>query len=230
MGNLLLVPRIDYHAEEILMPVANKYPQKAIHFFYKRVENKEKNKDDFNYDAIPFDLHNLNEPLQKQAKVVIADIIKWYSQKTGRFEWEASHLIQAIFPAFNKELEKELIRLIKSRKEKDAKIVLSILRAYRGEPFLHNICKHFVKHSPYVEKFQSSLFIALSQTGVVSGEYGFVNAYKQKLEEVQSWKKDGSKAVRSFVKEYEDDLNKQIAFEQKRADEDIELRKREYGE
>jgi len=51
----------------------------------------------------------------------------------------------------------------------------------------------------------SSLFIALSQTGVVSGENGFVNAYKQKLEEVQSWKKDGSKAVRSFVKEYEDE-------------------------
>ncbi|MBI4680866.1 MAG: hypothetical protein HY753_06610 [Nitrospirae bacterium] len=230
MENLLLVPRIDYHVEEILMPVANKYPQKAIHFFYKRVENKEKNKDDFSYDAIPFDLHNINEPLQKQAKVVIADIIKWYSQKIGRFEWEASHLIQAIFPAFNKELEKELIKLIKSKKEKNIKIVLSILRAYQGDPFLHNVCKNIVRHSPYVGKFKSSLFIILSQTGIVSGEDGFVNAYKQKLEDVQSWKKERSKAIRSFIKEYEDNLNKRILEEQKRADEDLKLRKREFGE
>ena len=94
---------------------------------------------------------------------------------------------------------------------------------------MHSVCKNFVKRSPHVEKFKSSLFIALSQTGVVSGEYGFVNAYKQKLEEIQSWKKDKSKAIKSFLKEYEDYLNKRIASEQKRADEDLELRKREFG-
>ncbi|HDH05247.1 MAG TPA: hypothetical protein ENH01_05975 [Nitrospirae bacterium] len=229
LENLILITRVDYHVETVLVPVAARYPKKVINFFSKRVAEQTKRMNDFSYDAIPFDLHKINEPLQKHVKVVINEIIKWYSQKTGRFEWEASHLIQAIFPTFNKEVEKELIRLIKSKKEKNAKIVLSILRAYKGEPFLHNVCKNFVRHSPYMEKFKGSLFNALSQTGVVSGEYGFMNAYKQKLEEVQLWKKDRSKAIKAFIKEYEVYLNKQIAFEQKRADEDIELRKREYG-
>jgi ppGpp synthetase/RelA/SpoT-type nucleotidyltranferase len=230
LKNLILIPRVDYHVETVLFPVTEKYPKKVIGFFYNRVKKKADNPDDFSYDAIPFDLHKINEPLQKHAKVVLNKIIKWYSEKTGRFEWEASHLIQAIFPSLNTELEKELIRLIKSKNEKNAKIVLSILKAYKGEPFLHNVCKNFVRHSPYVKKFKDSLFIMLSQTGVVSGEYGFVNAYKQKLEEVQPWKKDRSRAIKAFLKEYEDYLNKQIAFAQKRAGEDIELRKREYGE
>jgi hypothetical protein len=227
--NLILIPRVDYHVEAVLMPVATKYPQKIINFFRKRVVGKTKKENNFSYDAIPFDLHKINESLQKHTKVVVNEIIKWYSQKTGRFEWEASHLIQAIFPSFNKDLETELIKLIKSKKEKKAKIVLSILRAYKGESFIHNVCKNFIMHSPYVEKFKDSLFIALSQTGVVSGEYGFANAYKQRLEEVQPWKKDRNKAIKAFINEYEDYLNKQIVFERKRADEDIELRKREYG-
>lgn len=230
LENLILVSRVDYHVETVLLPVAEKYPKKVIYFFLsKRVAEKTKRKNDYGYDAIPFDLHKINESLQKHAKVVVSEIIKWYSKETGRFEWEASHLIQAIFPAFNKELETELIRLIKSEKEKNAKIVISILRAYKGEPFIHNVCKSFIKHSPYVEKFKNSLFITLSQTGVVSGECGFTNAYRQKLEEVQPWEKDRNKAVKAFINEYEDYLNKQIVFEQKRADEDIELRKREYG-
>ncbi len=227
--NLILIPRVDYHVEAILMPVAVKYPNKVINFFNKRVVERTKKENDFRYDAIPFDLHKINEPLQKHATVVISEIIKWYSQKQARFEWEASHLIRAIFPLFNKVLDKELIRLIKSKKEKNAEIVLSILRAYKGESFLHNVCKNFVKQSPYVKEFKDSLFNALSQTGVVSGEYGFVNTYKQKLEKIQSWKKDKSKVIKLFIKEYEDYLNKIIVYEQKRADEDLELRKREFG-
>ncbi len=67
--------------------------------------------------------------------------------------------------------------------------------------------------------------------GVGGGESwgSSLSRYKQKLEEIQSWKKDKSKAIKSFLKEYEDYLNKRIASEQKRADEDLELRKREFG-
>ena len=65
--------------------------------------------------------------------------------------------------------------------------------------------------------------------GVVSGEDGFVRGYKKKREAIQSWKKDKSKMIQSFVKKYETHLDRQISYEQKRADENIELRKREFG-
>jgi beta-lactamase class D len=64
--------------------------------------------------------------------------------------------------------------------------------------------------------------------GVVSGEYGFVKGFEKKKEEIQSWKKDKNKAIQLFVKKYEEYLDKRISYEKKQADENIELRKRQF--
>jgi len=64
--------------------------------------------------------------------------------------------------------------------------------------------------------------------GAVWGEYGFVEGFKKKKEEIKIWKKDKNKVIQLFVKEYEDHLEKRISFEKKQADEVIELRKRRF--
>jgi len=64
--------------------------------------------------------------------------------------------------------------------------------------------------------------------GAVSGEYGFVEGFEKKKEEIQSWGKDKNKAIQLFVKKYEDFLDIRILYEKKQADEDIELRKRRF--
>jgi len=233
LENLLLIPRIDYQVEEILMPIAEKYPQKVINFFYKRVSIQAEKKGEDHYDAIPFDLHKVNKPLGKNAKIIVPEILKWFTKKVWLFYWEGSHLLQAIFPTFDKFLEDKLIRLIKSKNNKRIKITFSILRAYKGEGFLHNVCKELIKeyskNNKDGDKYNKEMFIILSQMGTVSGDYGFVEGYKKKKAAVQRWKKDKSSVIKSFVKKYEDYLDKQILYEQKRADEDIELRKREFN-
>ena len=125
-------------------------------------------------------------------------------------------------------LEEELIKLIKSKNEKNIKIVFNILRAYKGEEFLHKVCKEWIKEYPKNDDYHKEIFIVLSQMGVVSGEYGFVEGFKKKKEEIQSWKIDKNKAIQLFVKEYEDYLDKRILYEKKQADEGIELRKRRF--
>lgn len=227
LDSLIYAPNIDYHAEEILSPIANKYPKRLIQFFRERVSKRLHKQEGERYDAIPFSLHIINKPLQKHANIVVQTIVSWFAEKDWLFQWEASHLLQAIFPAFDKSLENEMISLVKRGGDKNAKIVISVLRAYKGEPFLHGVCKEFIKkyHS---DKYVKEMFIVLSQTGVVSGEYGFVEAYKAKRQEVQDWKKDKNKTIRFFVKKYKTYLDKRIAYEQKRADEDVELRKREF--
>ena len=72
------------------------------------------------------------------------------------------------------------------------------------------------------------MFDVLSRMGVVSGVYGYVEGYKNKKWIIQSWKKEKSQAIRSFVKEYEKYLDKKILYEKKRADEITEMRKREF--
>ena len=72
------------------------------------------------------------------------------------------------------------------------------------------------------------MFIILSQTGVVSGEYGFVEAYKAKRQEIQDWKKDKNKTILSFVKKYETYLDRESHTNGNAPDEDVEMRKREF--
>ena len=72
--------------------------------------------------------------------------------------------------------------------------------------------------------------IILDSTGVVSGEFGMRQAYQRKKEEVSSWLKDEREKVSSFAERYTRTLDRQIAAEQRRAEEGLEMRKREYGE
>jgi len=229
LKNLLLVPDIKYSVEEILTPIAEKYPKKIISFFYKRFLVKKNKKHEDYYDAIPYSLHEVNKPLNENAEIIIPEILKWFNKKDYSLYWEGIPLIQAIFPTFDKVLEKELIKLIKSKNNKKVTIVLNILQAYEGEDFLHNVCKELIKEYPKNEDYRKEIFIVLSQMGGVSGEYGFVKGLKKKKKEIQSWKKDKNKVIQVFVKRYEAFLDKRILYEKKQADEVIELRKRRFG-
>ena len=104
---------------------------------------------------------------------------------------------------------------------------------YEGQVFLREVVREFVKayhDKKEFHEYKRRLFNALSRTGVVTGEYGFVNAYKHKKDEIKVWQKEADTVVKEFAKEYETYLNKLIAQEQKRADEEIELMKREFDD
>ncbi len=228
LESLLIAQSIDYHLEEILSVVAQNSPRELVGFFRKRMKIQAKKKREERYDAIPFDLHELNKPLSQNAKVVVEEILKWFKKENWLFYWEGGHFLQAIFPAFHQELEEQLIKLLRSKNKNKAKIVLYILRSYKGETFLHNVCKEFIKQYSQSKKYKQKLFIVLSQVGVVSGEYGFVEGYERKKQEIQEWKKDKNRVIKNFAQEYENYLSKRIDYEKKRADEDIEIRKREF--
>lgn len=228
LESLLIAQSIDYHLEEILSVVAQNSPRELVGFFRERMKIQAKKKREERYDAIPFDLHELNKPLSQNAKVVVEEILKWFKKENWLFYWEGGHFLQAIFPAFHQELEEQLIKLLRSKNKNKAKIVLYILRSYKGETFLHNVCKEFIKQYSQSKKYKQKLFIVLSQVGVVSGEYGFVEGYERKKQEIQEWKKDKNRVIKNFAQEYENYLSKRIDYEKKRADEDIEIRKREF--
>lgn len=229
LDSLLIVPNIDCHLEEILSVFAKNSPKDLVGFFYERVKIQAKKKrEERYYDAIPFYLNKLNKSLSQNAKDVIEEILKWFKKKDWLFYWEGGHFLRAIFPAFHQELEVQLIKLLRSRSKNKEKIILCILRSYKGEIFLHGICKEFIKQYPKSKTYKQELFLVLSQMGVVSGEYGFVEGYERKKQEIQEWKKDKSKVIKKFAQEYENYLSEQIDYEKKRADEDIEIRKREF--
>lgn len=68
----------------------------------------------------------------------------------------------------------------------------------------------------------------MDATGVVSGHFGFVEAYKGKKDLLNSWLEDDRPNVKKFAEDYIRNLDKQISAEQRRSMEDKHLRERNY--
>jgi hypothetical protein len=68
----------------------------------------------------------------------------------------------------------------------------------------------------------------LSQTGAVSGEYGFAEAYEKKREDLKSWPHDNKNEFKKFIGECDTYLEKLAVHARKEATVDIELRKRRF--
>jgi hypothetical protein len=70
-----------------------------------------------------------------------------------------------------------------------------------------------------------SIEVALMSTGVVSGEFGMVDAYRQKKDAVATWLEDPRPKVRTFAERYRRMLDNRIATEQEDAERRRALRK-----
>lgn len=238
LENLLWLPNIDYHAEAILKPTAENYPLKVLEFFHTRIGfqlRERKTKTARTYDAIPFQFHKLGQSLRNHEDLVIPKLLEWYKdtpKEDGWFyRWEISHFIKIVFPAFTKTLERHFIMEIEARGVDSISDVMSLLREYTGKSFLWGLCKAIITKVAFDEKYtdiKTHLFALLSQTGVVSGEYGFAEAYDKKRQDLKSWDHEGVPAFKEFLEEYNRYLHDLVVQARKKADEDIELRKRRF--
>lgn len=229
LDNLYWLDKIDHEAEEILAKIANFSPQLVIRFFCNRLE-REKAEGRSRFDAVPFSFHELSKPLSKIADSAVDIVFETFDGNYGMFIHRGAKLLQNIFPNFSKEFENKLIRLVRDGEENKHRFVMAILRNYEGQVFLHSVCKELVKALPSGSRLRNEIYFILHSTGVVSGEYGFVEAYKRKILEVTPWLEDKNENIRAFAKDYISNLEKEIQIEKKRADEDIILRKYQYGE
>jgi hypothetical protein len=226
LNAIVFVDRVEFQTEEILKPIAEAYPELVLELFRKRIERRSAQHD---YQAIPFDFHSLMEPLGKHSQLVVDTVRSWYDANDGLFQYRGARLIAIIYPHFDPGLEKELIRLVQTGERSDAHFVLSILRNYEGQPFLHTVCREIVSRHHANKELVNEVAIALILTGVVHGEYGMAEAYAQKVVEIEYWLKDDDSNVRDFAQSHIEDLRLSEQHERERASEEIELRKHRYG-
>jgi hypothetical protein len=229
LDNLFWLNEIDYQAEEVLCKIAEKSPDLVIKFFCNRI-SKEKTGDILEkFRAIPFSFHKLSEPLSK-IPVEAVDIIRsQYDGNYGMFIYRGALLLKNIFPQLGDGIEQKLIEVVRTGSQDDILFVLAVLRNYEGQEFLHPICKEIVSILPDESDLLIEVKVALQSAGVVCGERGFVETYQKKICEIKPWLSDDNQKLRQFAEEYISGLEKQIEYENQRVDEDIVLRKHQYG-
>jgi hypothetical protein len=228
LENLALCARIDHDEEQILRPIAEKFPRSVWRFLNTRLDRDAGKKSGERYEAIPYELRELAKPLSRDAVFAVDTVRSWYSSDQMLFQFRGGKVLHNVFPGFSAELEAKLISIVQKGTDEAINFVLAILRTYQGEIFLHSVCKEVVNGLRDDDRRLSEIEVILESTGGVSGQFGFVEAYQRKKDEVSSWLSDSRPKVRAFAEKYQRTLDRTIASEQRRSEADYELRKREW--
>jgi len=230
LDNLIARERVDFHAEAVLQRIAAKHPRPVWNFFKARMDREDCDDSGTRYEAVPYGMEELRKPLAKDAQLAIEMVRSWYSPGDHLFTYTGGRLLHDVFPQFTNEFEAALSKLVRSACTGDVDFVLSILRSYEGGQFLHGICKELIDVIPEGDERIHEVEIILDSTGVVSGQFGMVQAYKNKKGQVQDWLSDTRPKVRDFAERYQRHLERAIAAEQRRSETDYELRRRDWPE
>lgn len=230
LRNMMLLKKIDHQAEELLYLIAQRMPQKVLAFLCQRLAVDETGEKRKTYDAIPYRLHKLDKPLAAIPREAVRIVRAQYDGDYGMFIFRGAHLLKTIFPQFSPEFESELLTLVDEGGDGNLKFVLAVLRNYEGQTFIHKVCKAIVKQVPADSQYRTEVLVTLQSTGVVSGAYGFAEAYERKKTEMKDWLNDPSDKVKEFAAQYIDGLDAMSIADRQRADEEIALRKQRYDE
>lgn len=231
LDNLLMLQKIDYHAEELLSVIAGRWPSEVLDLLIERLNYEVRTRNpDREFEAVPFEFHKLHEPLSAIAAEAVEKVRSQADLDRELFEFRGARLLRNIFPQSSPEFEAALLKLIRNGEDPDREFVLGVLQNYHGEPFVRRLCKEVVRVIDPNSPLRRRVVIALQTTGVVSGAFGMAEAYTRKREELLDWLDDPDEKVRQFAERYVADLEKMSAAERLRAEEDITLRKHRYGE
>lgn len=217
------MPRLGTNGEALVAVVAREHVQAVIDFIGRRFSH-ERETGDFRYEDLPHALHYLRAPLAAAPVEIVAAARRWFDADPSFSEFRGGRLIAQLFP----NLEHPLYPLLYSQIEESREgidFVLSVLRAFEGEKFLHPLLRAIVGFLPAEDELLRIVDIVIDSSGVLIGEYGSVEAQEARKALVAEWETDDNDAVRAFAARFVKAADNQLAMERRRADRSVALRK-----
>jgi ppGpp synthetase/RelA/SpoT-type nucleotidyltranferase len=230
LTNLVAAPAIDPHIEKILAIIADTRPETVWKFFGQRLEKAHGDDKPDKYEAIPYQFFGLQKQLSQTPEFAAELVRKWYQpERRALFQFEGGRLLFVAFPDFPDRFGLKLGEIASGGAE-DIGFVLGILRNYNGAFRTHEVMKAVAANSSADGTMIVELERSLFATGVVSGEFGFADAYRRKKAEITPWLADERPRVRAFAEKAIASLDINIAAEQRRAEQQREMRRREFDD
>lgn len=223
-------PAIDSSAEQLLGSLAQRWPAAVLKYFAERLALERSEEKPTGFDAIPYSIHELVRPLSAQPDILLAAARGWYGQYPEHFQFEGGRLVAAVFNGLPPELAERLDRIADEETAEALEFVLAVLDCLEGVPQIFDLVRKVVSMLPENSPLLLDARSVLMNTGMVRGEFGFVDAYEQKRLAIAPWTEDTSKAVRSFTADFISRMDGEIAAETRSAEASIAMRRLSYGE
>jgi hypothetical protein len=229
LENLRYAPTVDYQLERILVRIAKRDVPAVWDFFGKRLNyDEQKGGDENRYEATPFNFHGLEEELSRDPQLAIVKGREWYAAAGRRFRYRGGRLLSSAFPNCMPEFSSALATLVETGDEAAADFALEVLQNYTGNTTTHPVLKQIVAKYFNDDTKIARVRISLDNTGVVSGPFGYAEALRAKKASLDSWLTDERPKVKTFAEKHLRELDAMIASEQRRAESNIEMRKRDF--
>jgi len=214
-----------------LARLAEHQPESVWDYFGARLARTAvDDEDEERFEAVPFRFHGLEKELSKYPQLAINKGLPWFTRDRERFQFRGGRLLSIAFPNCTAEFAAALTELIKVGGDTEADFALAILRNYRGETSTHVVLKEIVSRFSDDAPKMCRVWDSINCTGIVSGEFGFVEAWRAKKESLTEWLADERPVVKAFAEEHIAELNLMIASEQRRAETEREMRNRSYDQ
>jgi hypothetical protein len=147
LDNLTYTAKVDHQVERILVYVGRVFPGLVWQYFGDRLRYDEK-VDESNYEAIPYQLHDLNRILGQDPAAALREVHEWYEAGDHMFQFTGGRLLHSVFQTCTDELATAATKLAAQAGDDDLKFLLDVFRNYRGESSLHPVARTIVKVLP----------------------------------------------------------------------------------
>ena len=222
-------PTIDYHAEAILLPLARQDHIAVLEYFGRRIASAEEEGREL-FDAVPFSFHEVNKALQSHPKDVLNALRRWNDADGVNARWQLSHFLSRVYPEFESPLPETLTALINGADGDTLAFVISLLEGFEGRETLLPILRAILASDAATDDIEKTVSLVFQETGMMTGEFGAAETYQAKADSIRSWLDDASGRVRAFAEKEIRSLERRVAAENRRAQEEIALRRLDYGE
>lgn len=230
LRTLLTYPHLEDAPEYIAASIAKNWPESAIEFLGQRQAFKRGTEAPANYDALPFSVYELQEPLAAVPHLMLAAARQWFDADPLLFPYDGGKFLASVFPNLANSLDECLVRIISDGDEGDFVFVLAVLSAFEGKKSVYELVRRIVAALDANSSLLQRAIDVLQQSGVVTGEFGFAELSAERKELLTSWLSDESNAVRTFAESVIQRFDQQIAAETRSAEASIALRRLQYDE
>jgi hypothetical protein len=229
LESLMQLVKIEYQTEILLGHVAHRHLGLVWDFLAGRFDNSYgTGGEEFRYEAIPYRLQKLIPVLSSNVMLAVEKVASWFEKDSALFAYRGGRLLAQVFPRCDDEFADALILRIEGGDLNDAKFVLAVMQNFHGETPTHRVLKAALIKFPDNENISDRVVRSIENTGVVHGEFGFVESLRGKKALIEPWLEDGHPVVTDFAKRLMGEIDRAIASEKRRADTRSALRKLDY--
>ena len=226
LANLLHAATIDHDIERILTVIASRHVGLIWGYFRDRLLIRE-DADDGSYEAVPYQLHDLPRVLAADPLSAIRELRKWFKAGDNMFQFTGGRLLHSTFPQCTPELAAVVLEVCKAWTSEDVDFSLHALHNYSGEPAIHDVMKAIVRAVAVDDRRLGRVSVLVENTGGVWGEYGMVDALRERKALIKEWLTSENPRVKGFAERTIRHLDNRIATETRDANMRKERRKRD---